>query len=85
LSGGRPHSGAAIGEQPEKGRQCGFGVLPKRSQFVRSGTLKGGIVAVQGVDENRKDGTSLGGIDSCDRRSRKHPDQRVLGFILGER
>ena len=60
-------------------------MLPQRPQFVRSSTLKGGVIALQGVDENRDDGTSLGGIDFGDRRSRNHPDQRVLGFILGER
>ncbi|MGD0043571.1 MAG: hypothetical protein ABSE84_24715 [Isosphaeraceae bacterium] len=85
MSGGRPHSGTIIPEQPEKGRQCGFGMLPQRPLFVRSSALKWGVVAVQGTDENRDDGTSLGGIDFGDRRSRKHPDQRVLGFILGER
>ena len=85
FSGGRPHGCAIIGEQPEKGRQCGFGILPQRPKLVRSRTLKGGVVALQGVDENRDDGTSLGGIDFGDRRSRRHSDQRVLGFILGER
>ena len=85
LSGGRPHCGTIIGEQPEEIRDWGFGVLPQRPQFVCRSTHKGRVVALQGVDENSEDGTSLGGIDSGDRRSRKHPDQRVLGFILGER
>ena len=85
LSGVRPHSGTIIPEQPEKGRQCGFGMLPQRPKFVRSSTLKGGVIAVQGVDENRDDGTSLGGIDFGDRRSRYHPDQWVLALVLGER
>ena len=60
-------------------------MLPQRPLFVRSSTLKRGITALQCADENRDHGTGLGGIDFGDRRSRKHPDQRVLGFILGER
>ena len=85
LSGGRPHSGTIIPEQPEKGRECGFGLRPQRPQFVCRSTHKGRVVALQCADENRDHGTGLGGIDFGDRRSRKHPDQRVLGFILGER
>jgi hypothetical protein len=42
-------------------------------------------MALQGVDENRDDGTSLGGIDFGDRRSRNHPDKWVLALVLRER
>ena len=46
--------------------QYGFAVHPKCRQFVRSSTHKGCVVAVQGVDGNKYDGTSLGGIDLGD-------------------
>jgi len=47
--------------------------------------LEGGVMAIQSVDEDRYDGTGLGGIDFGDRRSRHHPDKWMLSFVLGER
>jgi len=85
LSGGSPHSGAIISKQLEQDRQCGFGMIPECPQFVRSSALKRGVVAVQGVDESRNHGTSLGGIDFGDRRSRHHSDKWVLALVLCER
>ena len=60
-------------------------MLSQRPQFVRSSTLKGCVIALQGVDEDWDHGTSLGGIDLRDRRSRKQPQKGVLAFVLGER
>ena len=85
FSGGRPHGCAIIGEQPEKGRQCGFGILPQRPKLVRSSTLKRGITALQCADENRNDAAGLSGFDFGDRRSSHHPDKWVLALVLRER
>ena len=45
FSGDSLHSGTIIGEQLEEVRESGFGVLSQRPQFVRSSTLKGGVIA----------------------------------------
>ena len=66
-------------KQPEKGRQCGFGMPPERL-LVRSSTLKGGTLNTSIAYEGAIMAQS-GGIDFGERRSRKHPDQRLLGFI----
>ena len=60
-------------------------MLPECPEFVRSSMLEGGVMAIQSVDEDRYDGTGLGGIDFGDRRSRHHPDKWMLSFVLGER
>ena len=59
-------------------------MFPEQSQFIGSGTLEGGVVAVYGVDENVDHGDGLASIDSGNGPRREHADQRVLGSVVGK-